>query len=254
MTDVTHETPGGRCSDLLLDRHLSGELDDARAAALDRHLAHEGPCRARYDYLAADRGAFLARAPRLTVVPHGRAAPPAAPARGRSLRRYAPIAATLALAASFAVFVPRDAVDPGTRTKGGGLVAYRARGEAVGVVGEGGLVAPGDRLRFAFPASRGRYAGVVGRDGTDAVALYFPAGSATLVRVGDEDGPLPGAIALDESPGREQLFGFSCAADLAPALLVAAVRTALPGALPEVDGCTVSRLSLEKRRSPPRAP
>jgi hypothetical protein len=254
MSDLTHETPAGRCSDLTLDRLLAGELDEARAAALEAHLAHAGPCRARYEAISADREAFLSRAPRLTVVPLGRTPPalPAAPRRNAPWR--AVTAAALALAASFALWLPTSGVDPATRTKGGGLVAYRARGEAVDVVGEGGQVAPGDRLKFAFPASRGLYAAVVGQDGTGAVSLYFPAGGPRLARVEDDAGPLPGAIALDDAPGREQLFGFACESDLAPARLVDAVKAAPPGALPAVDGCTVSRLSLDKRRSPSGAP
>ena len=61
MIEPLHETPGGRCSDLLLDRHLAGELDDSRADSLEQHLAHSGPCRARYDALAAAHSRALGR-------------------------------------------------------------------------------------------------------------------------------------------------------------------------------------------------
>jgi hypothetical protein len=239
--DLRHED-GTRCSDLRLDRFLSGELQEGERLRLEAHLAASQACRRRCDALAADRQRFLGSGRSLSgdfSATRNARAPKPGPAR-----RFV-IGATLAAAASAAVVFWPSHEQESVRPKGPAFVVHRARNGFVSELTDGGQVRSGDRLRFSFPGAIGRRVFVVGRDGSGLVAPYMATDAGPIV-VSDTSRPLDGAVALDGVAGDERLYGFSCDREVPPERMLQAVRSAGIGDVPVVDGCRVHRLRLVK--------
>lgn len=71
----------------------------------------------------------------------------------------------------------------------------------------GDTVHPGERIRFEINAARKGFVTVIGIDGAGTKTTYFPFGASAAAAVDpNESRILPGAIALDATPGDETFF------------------------------------------------
>lgn len=232
---------GAACpSDLVLDRLAAGELPGDQARSTRAHVETCEHCTARmketsFDaFPEVDAGALLERIRRGAAAKErpqdagdGLPTPITAHRRSRFLR--GPAVATLALAACLALlFVTRKADDgtggPGgagetgspevIRLKGGRVLhVYRMTDTGSEEILSGTRLAPGARIRFVVDLpSEGRVL-IVGREQSGALYTAWPLGPADAAQMQRPAGPgqaLPGAVALDDKPGKETLFLVHC--------------------------------------------
>jgi len=260
LTDLRREHGEACLSDLRFDEWQAGELDaddELRAAA---HVDGCERCRRRKAELDADRERFLASSPvppvRATEVKSAKA-----PRKTRviPLRAWAGVA--LSAAALVALFV---ALSPGSRggseIGGGEAVGDRVKGSHrlgffvkrgsetfEGLSGQ--RVLPGDQLRFVVTLRAPAHVAVLSRDGAGQASVYFPAGGTSAPRFDAAGGRgLDGAVELDETLGRERLWGVFCAESFE----VGPLREALSasGELTPPPGCTLDEIELIKVASP----
>ena len=233
-------------SDLALDRLHAGELPSAESQRLTAHVEACPSCPARLAMRQAGFGALPEVDPRplLSTIRRRLHESAAVPAGRRWLRQlgmfFAPMAA--ATAALFVLLVvrkgppehpsgtPPTAGEPGTdvvRAKGGlGLHVYRYRdghsdsppaGPAEQATGgqealSGERFAPGDRLRFVVDLPTSGQVSIVGIEAAGGLYLAWPSPGSTepTLRPAGKGQELPGAVALDSSPGRETLYLVHC--------------------------------------------
>lgn len=71
----------------------------------------------------------------------------------------------------------------------------------------GDTVHPGERIRFEINAARKGFVTIIGIDGAGTKTTYFPYGASAAAAIDpNESRILPGAIALDATPGDETFF------------------------------------------------
>lgn len=200
-----------RFTDLELERQLAGDLPADRAfetTATDADRARLAELRAEHE--AFMRSVDVDNEVRRIQQRVARAAPE--PAARRWWRWLVPASALAAAAAVlFVVFRRGDSpTSPGDDIQVKGdeitLVVHVQTGATSRRLASGDDVMPGDRLRFEINAAKRGYVAVIGIDGSGALTVYHPdAGTAPLVfdpsmRI------LPGAIALDATPGDERFY------------------------------------------------
>lgn len=201
-----------RFTDLELERQLAGDLPADRAfetTATDADRARLAELRAEHE--AFLRGIDVDLEVRRIQQRVARAAPE--PAARRWWRWLVPAGALAAFAAVLLV-VFRGGDSPTSpddiQVKGDEitLVIHVQTGATSRRLASGDDVVPGDRLRFEINAAKRGYVAIIGIDGSGALTVYHPdAGTAPLVfdptmRI------LPGAIALDRTPGDERFYAF----------------------------------------------
>jgi len=242
-----------RLTDLELERWLVGDLPEPR-----RRAASEAD-RARLEALRAEHAAWLATvdvAAELRAIEQrvARAAP--ARQRWRPVRWVASAGAVAAAAAVVLLLVvargpaghePRD--DDDLRTKGDSvaLIMYVAGAEGAGRrLATGDPARPGDRVRFEVRVPDRGYVAIVGIDGPGNATIYYPFGGHEPAAIDPSGGVLPGAIALDATPGVERFYAVYAARPFAldPAL-VAGLQT---GAAPR--GVATASVALRKDVTP----
>jgi hypothetical protein len=252
-------------SDWSLDRLRLGEVTDEERKRFGAHLTACPTCEQARAALADDRERFLAEAdvPRLAADAIARAGGTAG-ARNQArvwLRRLmAPLALALTAGAAGAVLLPRKSADlEATRTKGSlSLQAYvkRAGAGGAGTLHIGEALYPGDRLRFLVRSDRDGFLTVLAVDGAAQVSLYYPQGDTPApLRAGDPE-PLPNAVELDGTLGREVVFAVRCPTAVPVAtVLAAAARAVEPhrkaadpaAAIGPLDlGCAQTRYEIRK--------
>jgi hypothetical protein len=221
----------GCVSDLEIDRRLLAELSEAELARLESHASICAVCAARIAEMSADREAF-ARPP-LRLVPS------IAPRRGRWLEHAAVAAAIL-----FCVFTSATLLrllGTVTRTKGPG-VSFGFYVESKGEVRrgfDGEIVRPGDRVRFIYSTRAPRQLTVISVDARGLVAVEYAQHRAHP----GKDVPFPDAIALDDTPGREDVFALFCERSIDVHPLIAQLER--ERGLTSPPGCTLQRVALE---------
>jgi hypothetical protein len=188
--------------DALLERYLAGDLDEARRKELEARLADSPEERARLDALRADSAAFLIKHPPGPLVAKAEVARPRVP-RWLALV-LAPVATALLV---FVLLRPRE---PDIGLKGDvALTVYRVNAEgAIARVEPGALLKAGDRVRFEVRAASDGWIAVLSRDGAGRVTVYYPYGGQAAARYSSSEPVLPGAIGLDETKGREDVWVF----------------------------------------------
>ncbi len=253
--DLLQRLRAGRAecpSDLLLDRLAAGELPAAQAAQLQ---AHTGTCpacaahmkEARFDALPVDAAALLARIRRGMDRPS---------LWQRLLGSWALRAPVLAVAGACLVLVligrptPHPgpiAEDPGTRAKGGAILhVHRMLSAGSEEVLSGARLAPGDRLRFVVDLPRPGYVAILGvEEGGGLYAAWPTDGTTPQARPAGSGQALPGAVALDETPGTETLYLVHCPGAAAPPRCQARGGRK-PPLCPE--GCALSPFVIHKDR------
>lgn len=203
--------PEGLPSELRVHRYLAGELPAAEAEEVRQALERSSEGRA---LLEEHRSAWAALAAEeqtsmLKAIVQG-----TTPPRSSRLGWLLPVLA----AAALGLFTTSSGlVEQGLRAKGGPrLVVYRERGGRAALTEPGDQLKEGDRLRFGVDLPAGGYVLVFGREARGAIFGGFPADKATpspYLRAGLHD-PLPGAVELDGSQGRESLVLAVCGAPL----------------------------------------
>jgi hypothetical protein len=204
MTPQTRRIP-----DALLDRYLADSLDAAERDRLETRMADSPLDRARLDELRADSAAFLIQHPAGPLVARFEEEQ----RRARWWRWPALLFPVLAAAtAAVLVFVrpvqPVDPIepDPPYTVKGLALLLYRKtpEGSAPFHPSKEALV-PGDSIRFEVKGSESGYIAIVSRD-ERGVTVYYPYGGATAAPYQVDQAVLPGAIELDDTLGREDVY------------------------------------------------
>lgn len=243
-----------RIPDALLERYLADALPAEAKARLEATLAASPGDQARLAELRADSAAFLLRHPPGPLV--ARLQEDARRAkRWRWPMLLAPLsAATAAAAIVLALLPPTD--EPYT-TKGSMiLVLHRKEGEGSVTVPRDGPVAPHDSIRFEVKAPKSGFVAILGRDPLGITTIYYPFGGSAAAPYDAAQWLLPGAIELDDTPGREDIYALHSTRpfDLAWALEALREGRLLEEVAPA--GISVEHTSFVKtpwaRQTPPR--
>ena len=231
-------------TDLELERFLAGDLPAARAAELEAKATIAD--RTRLDELRAEHQAFLADVDVAAEVRAiGKKLGALEPERKGRATWWRWIWAGGALAAAAAVLLVvmfRKGGAPADDDLGikGGEITLVIHGESKRFA-SGDAVVPGARIRFEVATPRQGYVAVVGVDGAGATTVYVPYGGAQAASSGG--GLLPGAIALDATPGTERFF----AVYGEHPFTLDAVVSALRGGKPLPPGLTSAEVTLHKQ-------
>ncbi len=193
-----------RYTDVELERSLAGELQLADASEADR---------ARLGELRAEHAAYMASIDLADEVKRiEQRVAREAPQRASWWRWLAPIGTIAAAAAALLIVLKvrgkAEQPEADERTTKGSdiaLVIHVATETGSRPLASGDTVAPGARIRFEVPGTRGGYVAVVGVDGTGATTVYYPFGGTQAAPLGLER-LLPGAIQLDATAGDEHFF------------------------------------------------
>lgn len=266
-------------SDLALDRLHAGELPQAESQQLTAHVAACAICPQR---MAARQAGFAALPevdprPILSAIRRRLHETEREPAARRWLRQltlvFAPMAAATAAlvvlmwvrrnepdgsassAGSGAVSAtaPERAGDE-TRLKGSlGLHVYRLRdGQKAGAQGaiSGDQFVPGDRLRFVVDLPTSGQLSIVGVESDGDLYVAWPGTGApaeATQRPAGRGQELPGAVALDNSPGPETLYLVHCPQASAPPHCASQGAQARP----QCDlGCSLVPFVINKNQGP----
>ncbi len=221
-------------SDFALDRLLGGALPDAEADTLH---AHTGGCevclerlatrRAGFDAIPeADEGALLRSLLARNEVSET--------VVGRLLSwltgsAWFAIPVTLAAAAAALVLLlPAEMTEPPlegdtVRMKGAPVLhVYRLRAGHSEEAISGDRFTPGERLRFVVDLPAEGRVRIVGVEGSGAVYTAWPLEpEAKMERPAGDGQKLPGAVKLDQAPGREVLYLVHCPTGAGPPTCIA---------------------------------
>jgi hypothetical protein len=232
-----------------LDRLVMDRLPAAERAALLDHLAACRRCAGLHEERTAAAETF-AREVLPRTLPRTLRRLDGARWWGRA-RWLAPAAAC---AAALALVVPRPPVRPELGVKGAGVLrVYALHGGQVSLVGDGGRLAAGDRIRFVLQSEL-PYALVVSVDGEGNRSVYFPHGGGASERIPAQvPVEVPGSIELDGARGPERIWALFSRRPLAVADVAAAMRALAPGSLRAaaslaVPGALQTSLLIEKEK------
>ena len=192
-------------SDLVLERFVLGELDAARAAAIERRK-NEPEIRGRIEAIRRSNEEILrAHRPEVIVRQIERRRAP----KRRGLAMSLSFAATAALAVMVVMMIPR-ADDPTERTKGLAphVLAWRKTAGEPEALLPGSLTKQGDVLQLGYVAAGARYGVIASLDGRGHATLHFPAESELSTRLSTDGGAilLDEAYELDDAPTFERFF------------------------------------------------
>ena len=141
---------------------------------------------------------------------------------------------------------PRDP-DPPAQGAAISLIVHVEAGAEDRVLRPGDAVQPGARLRFEVHAGRRGYVAVLGVDGAGEVTVHYPPGGLAPAGFDPRDRLLPGAAALDATPGDERLVAVYAERPFSLDATLAAVRARRP--LPA--GVTSSEIVLHEAEPAP---
>jgi hypothetical protein len=236
-----------RVTDAMLERYLADALDAEAKARIEAVLASSPELQARVAELRADSGAFFARHPPGPLV-----------ARYREERRRAQwwrpvlLVPALAAAAIVLVLIPpiEDPENPYTAKGPVLLILHRKVGESSRPVSPDVPLVPHDTLRFEVKASTSGFVAVLGRDAQGTVTVYHPFGSESAAPYDATQPLLPGAIELDETLGREDLYVLHSEQPFQLQWAVEALKKGQPLEEAAPRGVSVGRASFIKEARP----
>lgn len=200
-----------RFTDLELERQLAGDLPADRAFDTTATAAD----RARLGELRAEHEAFLRTVDVDNEVRRiQQRVARAAPEPKKTWWKWLVPASALAAAAAVVLVVMRRGgehtprPDDDIQVKGDeiSLVIHAATADGSRRLASGDDVMPGDKLRFEVNAAKPGYIAVVGVDGTGELTVYHPGNGTGPVAFDPKARLLPGAIALDATPGDERFY------------------------------------------------
>ncbi len=196
-------------TDLELERQLAGDLPAERGFDTTATDAD----RARLAELRAEHEAFLRSVDVDNEVRRiqQRVARAAPEPRRAWWKWLAPAGALVAAAAVVLVVVRRDSPtqpEDDIQVKGDeiSLIVHVQTGDTSRRLASGDEVMPGDKIRFEVNAVKPGYVAVVGIDGSGALTVYHPGNGTGPVAFDPKARVLPGAIALDATPGDERFY------------------------------------------------
>lgn len=248
-------------SDLALDELHVGEQSATAATELHSHIKTCSGCQERWQLRVQGLAAF----PQLTSANivaqiHQRVASlpqETSPSVWQAVRSIffqpAVLGTSMAIAAALMmILLPQesDFVSPAdtpqvVRTKGASFSVFRNGTSSVEAVPNGGTVLVGESLRFKVQPQPGTDVMVVGLEKGGKLYLAYPLDGSekSAPSMESDNGILPGAIALDDGVGREQLFLVSCNRTFGFAeILRAETSVSVP------DHCSAVTFELNKRR------
>jgi hypothetical protein len=211
-------------SDFTLDRLHAGELSQEQARETERHVAGCAECGARMAERRAGFDAIEGVDPRamLARIRTGLDSPARRPLSERLLvqarRLLAPVAVMATAAVALVVVTGQDVESPTTRMKGSlGLHVFRLVGDHAVEAVSGDKFAPGDRLRFVVDLPAEGHVTVVGIEPSGKLYTAWPLDTESQTRFAAGSRiMLPGAVALDDQPGRETLHLVHCPVEVGP--------------------------------------
>lgn len=220
-----------KLTDLELERHLAGDLPQARfAEATDVDRARLGELRAQSEAFLRTVDVDMEvkrihqRALRMT------------PARRSWLQWLVPAGALAAVVAVILV-VFRRGDDPSRppddlSVKGDeiSLVVHLASGDTSTRLTSGDAVKAGDRIRFELGATKAGYVAIIGIDGSGTPSVYHPDRGTAPAAFDPANRLVPGAIELDATPGAERFFALYSERPFAFEVVLPALATS--GTLP----------------------
>lgn len=136
------------------------------------------------------------------------------------------------------------------------LLTYVRRGNQVTRLASGGVVAPGDALRFVVETGSHRFVFIAGVDGGGQAHAYYPFGEWRSVPVPPRSRfEVPGSLVLDNAPGPERIFALVSAhpvdGDKVRAMLEGLAQVGPPAlrntATLDLLGAEISSILFEKR-------
>jgi hypothetical protein len=244
-------------TDLELERLIAGDFPAARTAELEAKATAAD--HARREELKAEHAAFLGtvdvddevRAIGRQMKTMAKLEPERAP-RASWWRWIFAGGALAAAAAAVLVFVGRRDVegptddDIGIKGDSITLVVHAATDSAgTRMLASGDTIAPGTRIRFEVGAPKRGYVTVIGFDARGTTTVYYPFGGAqAAVYDPTTGGLLPGAIAVDATPGAEKYFAVFSEQPFSVESVAPAVQG--KGAFPQ--GVSHAEVVLEKRQ------
>ena len=210
-------------SDFTLDQLHLGHLDATERQAVEAHAAGCDRCPARIEARALGFAAFTQTDDRAILAAlRTRIDEAESQSLASRLKRWWGPVLLVGVGAAAALLVTRAPPPPTatggltpdvTRLKGDvPLRVHRARGEAVAEVQSGDSFQAGDRLMFEEDVKADGHLVVFGVEASGAVYRAWPLPgqqAETLMKVGPAQ-RLPGAVALDATPGREVLHAVLC--------------------------------------------
>ncbi len=247
-------------SDLRLDRLVADELPAVEADETRKHVATCAVCARRVAEARAGFAAFDEVDPRAllaSIRARGEARTSSRP-WARWLAVLVPVAAVSAAvvltfghrplaAVDSAPLSPGETLAPGqTRAKGGlALHVYRSVAEHAEEVVSGAVLPSGERLRFVVDLPEAGRVMIVGVEASGSLYAAWPLASEVASLPAGPQQALPGAIALDATPGRETLYLVHCAGlREAPTCVTSGPRT--PPRCPA--GCRLTPFVIEKSK------
>jgi hypothetical protein len=238
-------------TDVELERLLAGDYPAARVAELEAKATDAD--RARREELKSEHAAFLGT---IDVDAEVRAIgkkmeklePEAKPAA--SWWRWIFTGGALAAAAAAVILLvgrredPTDGDDIGLKGGEITLVVHAAGDAGSRTLASGDTIAPGTRIRFEVGSLKRGYVTVIGFDARGATTVYYPYGGAEAAVYDPKTGGLlPGAIAVDATPGAEKYFAVFSEQPFSVESVAAGVQG--KGAFPQ--GVSHAEVVLEKR-------
>lgn len=230
-----------RIPDALLERYLADALSVEAKVRLETTLASSLEDQARLAELRADSAAFLLQHPPGPLVRRFQEDS----RRAKWWRRPLLLAPLLAAVAAAAIVL---AVQPPPYTIKGSviLVLYRKEGAGSAIVPMDGPVAPHDSLRFAVKGATDGFVAVLSRDPQGALSIYYPFGGSAAAPYDAAQPLLPGAIELDDTLGREDIYVLHSTKPFDVTWALQALRTGRPLSEAAPAGISVGHTSIVK--------
>jgi len=266
LMDLRRELPEGCISDLTFDRWRTHELDRASIEAHEAHLETCQRCQQRHDAIEAETEIFLNKYPILALPVRPTTSPKPLvshvvslrPRRGKQLA-WASSGVVLAAAAVFALVLRPPANEDGgdssgqtpgvVRTKGSSHLSFFVKhGSEVRRGSDDQVVHPGDQLRFTLTSTKPQQVAIMSLDAARVVSTYYPRGEQSTAVGQVRDQVVDSSVLLDQTLGKEQIWGIFC---LAPFELEP-LRQALgrDGKLPLLPECSVDEVTIIKEAAP----
>jgi len=260
LMELRKELPEGCISDLAFDEWRAGELERDSIERYEAHLETCARCQQRHDALEAESAAFLEQFPRLELRQERPVSKVVSlrPKRNQWLGWASggvalAAAAVLLLVLRPATDAPRDgdtAEQRGNvRTKGSSHIGFFVKhGTEVRRGGDEQVVHPGDQLRFTLTSNKPQHVAILSLDAARVVSTYYPRGEQSTSVKAVRDQAVDSAVLLDETLGKEQIWGVFCEAPFELEPLRAALQR--QGKLPPLPHCSVDEVTIVKEAMP----
>ena len=257
LMNLRRELPESCISDFTFDEWRADELDRDSIERYEAHLETCARCQQRHDAIAAESEAFFEKYPRLELPQAARPGSKVVPLRAKRNQWLGWASGGVALAAAAVLLlVLRPATDgapseqPGNvRTKGSSHIGFFVKhGSEVRRGGDEQVVHPGDQLRFTLTSNKTQHVAILSLDAAGVVSTYYPRGGQSAGVNAVRDQAVDSSVLLDETLGKEQIWGIFCEAPFELEPLRGALQR--QGKLPPLPDCSVDAVTIVKAAAP----